>query len=258
MNNKSSGIGCALFVVLAIVISIFQFLFTTTAGWLIIGSVGFMIFMIVKTNRETKQAKFVAAMENAAQTMDDIASGKEITFDGGFSLSKGEKVIYAMPVVALTEYQSTGSSYSGASGGVSFPLAGSLRGNVGMQGGQITKNPDQLMVVDQGRAIFTDQRIVFTGAKLVRDFDLDKIVDLTPGPNGINVRIAVSNRERTSGLQALDLEMFGPGYVAGYVFTLHDQGPAKAKAWAKDVSTRLRAIVSEQRDKVKAKGIEAK
>ena len=258
MRSKSSGIGCALLFLLVVLINIGKFLFTTSAGWLVIGLATFFIVMIVRTTRQAKQKSFLESLEAHAQVLDEIAEGKDVQVDSGFSLKNGEKLIYAMPLVALTEYQSTGSTYSGASGGISFPIAGGIRGNVGAQGGELTKNPDQLMVVDQGRAIFTDQRIVFSGAKLVRDFDLDKIVDLSPSANGFSVRIAVSNRERTSGLQSLSVESFGPGFVAGYVFTLHDQGAAKAKEWAKDVSARLRAVAAEQRNRSKPQGIESK
>ena len=150
---------------------------------------------------------------------------------GGLTLKSGEQAIYACPIVSLTEYQSTGSTYSGGSAGISFPLAGRVRGNIGGQSGSITKNPEQLMIVDQGRAVFTDQRIIFSGAKFVREWDLDKVVDLVPSDNGYSVRIAVSNRDRTSGLQALTPFDFGPGFPAAYAFNLHQTGKEEANKW---------------------------
>ena len=258
MNNKSSGLGCVAILVLVVLIGIGQFLFTNPAGWLLVACVVTLI-IVVRTNKKKEgQQKLIESLENSAQILDNIVAGKVSEPEVGFTLAKGEKFIYSLPIVSLTEYQSTGSSYSGTSAGVSFPIAGRIRGNVGGQSGEITKNPEQLMIVDQGRVIFTDQRILFAGAKLVRDWDLDKIVELSPGPNGYTVKIAVSNRERTSGLQALTGYEFGPGFVASYVFTLHSDGAAKAKEWVDDLTKRLRAGAASERAKLAPKQIESK
>ncbi len=258
MNNKSSGLGCSLLIVLGVVFYIGQFLFTNPAGIVLLICGTLFAIGAYSANKKNRQKKLTDSLDASAQIMDDIVAGKVGDLQGGFALAKGEKFIYALPNVALTEYQSTGSSYSGTSVGVSVPLFGRVRGNVGAQGGQITKNPEQLMAVDQGRAIFTDQRIVFSGAKFVRDWDLDKTIEIEPGPNGFNVRIAVSNRERTSGLQAFSAYDFGPGFIAGYVFTLHSEGAAKAKEWAEDLSSRLRAGAATMRAKDAPKEIEPK
>lgn len=249
MNNKTSGLGCGLLLLLGVVFYVGQFLFTNPIGifLLVFGVIAAIAAAVA--GKKNRQQKLTDSLDASAQTMDDIVSGKVADPQVGFNLQKGEKFIYSIPTVALTEYQSTGSSYSGTSVGVSVPLFGRVRGNVGAQGGQITRNPEQLMIVDQGRAIFTDQRIIFSGAKLVRDWDLDKTVELAPGPNGFNVKIAVSNRERTSGLQALSAYEFGPGFIAGYVMTLHSEGAAKAKEWAADLSSRLRAGAASMRAK---------
>ncbi len=246
MNNKSSGIGCTLLVLLAVIFYIVQGLISSPWTWTFVAVVGVLIFLFRRMNKQNNQAKLTEALNNTAKALDDIANGKVEDLSVGLSLQKGEKLIYSLPDVALTEYQSTGSSYSGMNAGVSFPLIGSLRGNVGGQGGQITRNPEQLMAVDQGRVFFTDQRIIFSGAKLVRDWDLAKTIELAPGPNGFNVKIAVSNRERTSGLQALSIYEFGPGFIAAYVYTLNSEGLAKANQWAKKTAGEIRAAITAQ------------
>ena len=257
-NSKSSGIGCGLLIIIGVLFYVGQFLFTNPLGWVLM-VVGIAIAIASSISRKkTKQLKLIESLENSAQVLDDMVAGKEPSLDVGFSLQKGEKLIYSMPTVALTEYQSTGSSYSGSSAGVSFPIVGGIRGNVGGQSGEITKNPEQLMIVDQGRVMFTDQRIIFSGAKLVRDWDLDKAIEVAPGPNGFNVKIAVSNRERTSGLQALTGYEFGPGFAAAYVFTLHSQGAAEAKKWANELSERMRKGAASERAKLPQQAIETK
>ncbi len=151
--------------------------------------------------------------------------------------------------MALTEYESTGSSFSGGTAGVSFPLTDTIGGNVGGMKGSFTRNPEQLMIVDQGKAIFTNQRILFSGAKFVRDWNLKDTVSLEPGPNGFDVKIAVINRDRTSGLQATNLNDFGPGYAASYVFNLSQNGLDSANQWAKALALEIREAVSVERSK---------
>lgn len=251
MNNNTSGLGCAGLIIIGILLYIVQAVVTSPWAWTFLVVVGLLIFLFARMNKQNNQDKLTEALNNTAQTLEEIATGKVEDLSVGLSLQTGEKLIYSLPNVALTEYQSTGSSYSGMNAGVSFPLVGSLRGNVGGQGGQITRNPEQLMAVDQGRVFFTDQRIIFSGAKLVRDWDLDKTIELAPGPNGFNVKIAVSNRERTSGLQALSIYEFGPGFIAAYVYTLNSEGLAKANAWAKKTAGEIRAALATEESKTK-------
>ncbi len=246
MNQK---VGCwgvfSLIIVLGFIVS----LMSTPAGWVLLVVVGLIIWIAVYQIRAKKQEKFLAGLAYQADQLSLVASGKIQDTSLAMSLGKGEKVLATLPYTLLTEYQSTGSSYSGGNAGVSFPLFGSVRGHVGGQGGQITKNPEQLMAVDTGTAIFTNERIVFSGAKFVRDWDLDKVVSLEPGPNGFNVKIAVSNQARTSGLQAPDINMFGPGYLAAYAFNYHQSGAASAKKWADELVQQIRQTVEIERAK---------
>ena len=258
MNNKSSGLGCVLLIIAAAVIYTVQALAASPWAWAFVVAAVILIVLVRRSSKKNNQLKLIESLESSAQILDDLVAGKAAALEVGFSLQKGERLVYSLPNVALTEYQSTGSTYSGTSVGVSVPIFGQVRGNVGAQGGQFTRNPEQLMAVDQGRAIFTDQRIIFSGAKLVRDWDLDKTIELAPGPNGFNVRIAVSNRERTSGLQALTAYEFGPGFVAAYVLTLHNDGAEQAKKWANDLAKQMRDGAASERAKLGPKEIETK
>lgn len=241
--------GCGIFFNIVLVFIGLVILGQSIWGWIAIAAGIAAAIGIWLYDRHTKQIKFLAGLDQQALTLEAMARGELTPTNLGIALGKGESTVCVLQNVALTEYQSTGSSYSGGSAGVSFPLFGRVRGNVGGQRGSITRNPEQLMIVDQGQAIFTNQRIVFSGAKFVRDWDLKSTVSLEPGPNGINVKIAVSNRDRTSGLQALDIYGFGPGYAAAYVFNLFQEGEAAAKKWAKDLANEIRTIAAAERAK---------
>jgi hypothetical protein len=237
---KSNSCGLALLVIAALVVLSVTAVLTNPLFWVAVGIAAVAIVFYRVNLGKQNQSKLSDSLVAGASTLESIANGTAAETGSSFSTKSGETVVYTMGSVVLTEYQSTGSSYSGSNVGISFPLVGRIRGNVGSHSGEITKNPEQLMVVDEGRAVFTNQRIVFTGAKFVREWDLDKIVDLSPGANGFNVRIAVENRDRTSGLQAKTLFELGPGLLAGYVFTLHGEGEAAAKTWATDMAKRMR------------------
>jgi hypothetical protein len=196
-----------------------------------------------------KQQELLAGLDQQANALDGLAAGTAVVTPLAISLAKGEKPIYVLLSVALTEYESTGSSFSGGTAGVSFPITDTIGGNVGGMKGRFTRNPEQLMIVDQGKAIFTNQRILFSGAKFVRDWNLKDIVSLEPGPNGVDVKIAVTNRERTSGLRSVSVNDFGPGYASAYVFNLSQNGLESANQWAKALALEIREVVSVERAK---------
>lgn len=244
--------GCGLVANIFLGIILLIFFAQSPLFWLflVLGATGAVVFHFY--NKRTNELKFLAGLDQQAQTLDALAAGQLANQTIAVALNKGESIVCILPNIALTEYQSTGATYSGGNAGISFPLAGSLRGNVGGQGGSFTKNPEQLMIIDQGQAIFTTQRILFSGSNFVRDWELDKVVTLEPGPNGVDVKIAVTNRDRTSGLRSIDFFSFGPGYAAAYVFNLKQNGAASAKKWAKDLATEIRTLVATAPSRQKA------
>jgi hypothetical protein len=239
--------GCSKFLWWFLGIVFFLFAIANPALWivLVVGVAGGIIAKILKDRAE--KAEFLVGMESQANTLDALVKGQLMPTSLAMALAKDELPICVLPAVALTEYESTGSSFSGGTAGVSFPLTDTIRGNVGGMKGSFTKNPEQLLIVDQGQAIFTNQRIIFSGAKFVRDWNLKDTVSLEPGPNGFNVKVAVTNRERTSGLQSLDYVSFGPGYAAAYVFNLNQNGKEDADKWALELAQEIRTTVAAER-----------
>jgi hypothetical protein len=175
MNQPS---GCGIFGLVIVGALVVSFLIQNPVALIIAVFVVLAVVFVVKDNNKRKQAAFLDNLEASAQIIEEMGSGKEPELSVGMALQKGEKLIYVCPMVALTEYESSGSSFSGLNAGVSLPLFGDVRGNIGGMGGQLTKNPEVLTQIDYGQAVFTNQRIVFSGAKMVRDWDLEKTVSL--------------------------------------------------------------------------------
>lgn len=157
----------------------------------------------------------------------------------GFMETKGEKAYFKLDSVSLTEWRSTGSTYQGGSQGVSIRIAKGLSYRVGASRGTLVKNPEQLQIVDNGSAIFTDKRIVFVGEKYNREWDFSKMVNVDVGTNGIYVNMAVSNRQKNSGLRATNDTDMTPGVLAGIVIAINEGGVTEAKKYALDVSKQM-------------------
>ena len=186
-------------------------------------------------------------LESAATKLEALSKDLAPIELPGFMEQKGEKAYFKLDNVSLTEWRSTGSTYQGGSQGVSFRIAKGVSYRVGQSRGTLTKNPEQLQVVDQGSAIFTDKRIVFAGTKSNREWDFSKMVNVDVGTNGIYVNIAVSNRQKISGLRASNDADLTPGILAGIVLELNESGLAAAKTYALDTAKKMRDVLAEDK-----------
>lgn len=188
-------------------------------------------------------------LERQATMLDELVASDFKVTNAVFAEQKDEVVIYHLQGVTLSEYKSSGSTYSGGYAGVSFRVLKGVRFNTGRTGGTSTRNPETPQDLDTGALTVTNQRVVFTGANQVRVFDLDKVINMEAGPNGFSVAISVSNRERTSTLAAQNLDDLTPGIVVSIAAAWHDGGKPKAIEDAKLLATQIRAVVAEQRAK---------
>jgi hypothetical protein len=240
MNNKSSsGLGCALLFFLVIILSIFKFVMDNPGIWILIIFVAILIFMAVRSNRDNRKDLVVEAFNKTADKLDALAEAKEGPKNISLAVRKDERVLFALYNASLVEYASTGSTFTSTNVGVSVPLFGQVRGEVGGSEGSITKNPDVLTTVDTGTVVYTTQRIIFTGARLVRDWEFEKVLNLDLGDNGNSVRIAVSNRGTTSGLKSEPLE-FGAGLPAAYAYTWYQEGEEPARTLLRETAKKMR------------------
>lgn len=195
--------------------------------------------------------KRLVQFEHQADILDDLVESDFEVENVVFAEQKDEVPIYHLEGVTLVEYKSTGSTYSGAYGGLSFRVSKRVRFNAGKTGGTSTRNPETPQEIDTGSLTVTNQRVIFTGANQVRVFDLDKVVNMEAAPNGISVSISVSNRERTSGLQSENLDDLTPGMAVSLATAWHEGGKKKAVESAKGLAAQVRQVVAEERAKEK-------
>jgi hypothetical protein len=162
----------------------------------------------------------------------------------GFALEAGEKLIARLEGVALAEFKSSGSTYQGGNLGVSVPVVGRVRANVGGSRGSLARNPDALTVLDNGSATFTTERVIFTGAQQTRVFELDKVVNFEPGPNGLWVTISSANKTSTSTLKSEDYAALAPGILFDIASEAKLQGEASGLEKVRAYAQHLRETVA--------------
>ncbi|MCX6496112.1 MAG: hypothetical protein NTW23_02130 [Rhodoluna sp.] len=188
--------------------------------------VSFSTYLFLRSRDRKRDA--LESLEKQMAILDRMSEGTFEEEDYVFATQKDEVVIARVNQTMLREFRSNGSTSSGGFGGVSFPVFGRVRGNVGGYSGKSRRNPEESTPIDVGTSTYTNQRIVFAGENVVREFDLDKLVNLEAGDNGITVTIAVSNRDKASVLASVNFDDLTPGIAASIAVAYQEGGKAEA------------------------------
>jgi len=150
--------------------------------------------------REHEAERLEALLETArvfrGYTADELPEGVE------FVLHHDERVFGVFTNALLVEPRSSGGRWVGRSQGVSIRVPGtrSMRYRVGQAKGHYVRDEDRPTPIDTGVAVITDHRVVFTGPKQNREWAWTKVVSVHHDPDAPWTAIAVSNRQKVSGL----------------------------------------------------------
>jgi hypothetical protein len=216
--------------------------FDLSIGWpglLTIAFTAIFVFSITRKKNKDHSAELLAV---AGDIEAWVAAGRDA--EGNPFDADDEQLLFVLPNVELLEYKSSGSTYSGGSAGVSFPLFGRVRGNVGGNRGSISRNPEELILSDMGRLKVSNERLIFVGEKEAREIDLDKVLDFELGPNGLWVKLALSNRSKREGFQHMQVDQIPIGMAIGIAKEFADKGLDAAKRYAKNLAADIRATIA--------------
>jgi hypothetical protein len=119
--------------------------------------------------------------------------------DYGFMMTKDEFPIAHLEGVAYLEIVRAPTRYSGGYGGVSFPIFGRVRINTGRTGGKVIPGDESISPTDQGNALVTNERIMFTGSKRTHEWKFAKLISMSHTPHGYTV-FAPAGRGKPAGL----------------------------------------------------------
>jgi len=209
--------------------------------------VSFVSYLVLSYRGSKNDA--LEALGRQMAILDRMPQGIIDDEDYVFAKRKDEVVIARVNQTMLKEYRSNGSTRTGGYGGVSFPVFGRVRGNVGGYSGQSIRNPEESTPIDVGTSTFTNQRIVFAGDNVVREFELSKLVNLEAGDNGITLTIAVSNRDKASVLASVNFDDLTPGIAAGIAVAYQEGGKAEAVKKINETKQQIKDAIELQRAK---------
>jgi hypothetical protein len=126
----------------------------------------------------------------AAQWSGDLAYG--------VVLRKTESALWAVPA-ALIEPRRMPGTYVGQSAGVSVRIVKGVWVRSGGYRGRYIPGPELQTPIDNGHAVITTSRVVFTGQLKTREWQYNKLVSFDTS-FGDAALIHVSNRQKVSGL----------------------------------------------------------
>ena len=95
----------------------------------------------------------------------------------------------------------TASQYVGGTAGVSVPIGGGIRFRVGAMKGQVVPGIELQVDKDQGVVMLTTERLIFTGPNHTREWNFDKLLQLSTTDDESDYFISVSNFKKTSGVR---------------------------------------------------------
>lgn len=173
-----------------------------------------------------------SALVGMAQELRRMAEGIHPVRGSYLSTRQDEFVFYERDHVELREYKSAGRSTSGGYGGASYRLSK----NLSVSGGGIKATtkalPEESTIIDNGTAVFTNQRVVFVGANHTREWELNKLLGMDISENGFEVSASVSGRQKTSALSGDCLGMITPGFAFAIAVEIYQNGPKEAQRLA--------------------------
>lgn len=138
-------------------------------------------------------------------------------------MRRGESFIYEIERVHLIEPR-RGPRISRRSGDA-FTVALAKGFYYTATGGKtVSEEPeDELKIVDSGSGVFTNQRVVFVGAKFSREWDFSKLTGWENMAGG-NLMMGVSNRQKVSGITLQDERDLMPVVVFQIAKIARDDG----------------------------------
>ena len=133
-------------------------------------------------------------------TVFTAASNGEDSVPNTLMQKPGEHTLWSATGI-FHETGRTASQYVGGSTGVSIPIGGGIRFRVGAMKGQVVPGEELQVDKDQGVVMLTTERLIFTGPMHTREWNFDKLLQLSTTADDSDYFISVSNFQKTSGVR---------------------------------------------------------
>ena len=154
--------------------------------------------------------------------------------EAGFPLRHGEKYVITLKDQMLMETRRAPRVTTRKTDAFTVALAKGFY-YTAAGGSSVSPEPgDEIRQIDVGTATFTTHRVVFVGSKQTREWDFAKLLGVNEEPGGVQIMIAVSNRQRMSGLASQSFADISPGLAFQIADIAKDEGFESARVACKD------------------------
>lgn len=235
------NLGCGFYVGLFVLGLAFIFLFQNPILLLFVLSIILIVAgLMLGRNKKVIDARVREGMAMAGR-IEALANRLTPVECLALSLRPGETAFYELGGVELREYRSKGSTYKGGYLGGNLSLTQGFSVSAGGNSGKLVRDEEEATTLDVGTAIFTTQRVIFSGPKQTREWDLAKLLNIDVGENGYVVSISSGSSQRTAAL-AGPMEL---GITPGILFTIaletFKEGDEAGRAYAQRTARDIRA-----------------
>ena len=160
-------------------------------------------------SKRNDRKEYELAEHHHAMLVEQLDAAK--TFMGGdisevpgcpLQVRAGERVFLSVEGAFLVEPRRGAGHWEGRSQGISVHVPGtkSMRYRVGANRGHFMQGEEVPTPIDNGTFVITNQRAVFIGGKQTREWAWSKLLGFTHSTDAPWTAIAVSNRQKTSGV----------------------------------------------------------
>lgn len=173
-----------------------------------LGLLGAFAYLLGKNRLETTTAKRRA--QNWKRFLQSIIDSDNRLWPVPFERKRNEQFVLELREVSLAEPRRGPRVSQRRTDAITVALAKGLY-YTAAGGKSISHEPEDVITeIDRGIAYFTTSRVVFVGSKQSREWSLDKVLGSTPGHDGLRIMIAVSNRQKISGIASESIDHITP------------------------------------------------
>lgn len=167
--------------------------------------------------------QFMNLAETQASRLDFLSKALPLQRETQFQLRSQEEYVYHLDNMSLIEPRRAARVTRRSTDAVTVALAKGIY-YTAAGGKSVSPEPeDELREIDRGTATFTTQRVVFVGSKQTREWDFAKLLGWDVGAGG-RLMIAVSNRQKVSGIQMTTRSDLMPDVVMQIAGQARDEG----------------------------------
>ena len=154
---------------------------------------------VIFVRRQFFRSRAMAFGRQQAQALESLAASFPTEHSSALAMSDDEEFVYQAQGVSLTETRRGARRSRRTLGALTFRVAPGVFATGGAGGSVSPPPPEHLTAIDQGYAVFSNQRVVFVGAMHTREWAFSKMLGATPFQSS-GVLMAVSNRQKMSGI----------------------------------------------------------